>query len=251
MCNKIKPFTVRVIYVVPLDAEPWEEAKRRATEWLEDIQWFFADEMERYGYGRKTFEIARNECDELVFNQISSSLTKQEFGKNRWRNCIRAAEAKGLQSTNDAVVYFYETYDGEASNQGSKGGKNKGGAFLGSLYLKRAKREWIASNNKYDGEVSEWKGKKLGDLSGRAFGIMTHELSHAFGLSDDEDDNKNRKMNLMGSGCRRMRGYFLHDPTHGLCEISEENAAFLDKSRFFAVRELNPRSISFSPETAK
>lgn len=138
-----RPLTVRVVYVVPSDAQPWEEAKRRASEWLEDIQWFFADEMKRLGYEPKTFEIATDESGELIFQQIGSPLTKEAFGKSRCKNCVKAARTNGLQSANDAVVYFYETYDGDVSSQGTKGGKGKGGAFLGSLYLKRAKREWI------------------------------------------------------------------------------------------------------------
>jgi hypothetical protein len=57
---------------VPVDAEPRREAKRRDTERLKDMQWFFADEMTRLGYGPKTFEIARDAGDELVFDQIDS-----------------------------------------------------------------------------------------------------------------------------------------------------------------------------------
>lgn len=238
-----KELAVRVIYIVPKDAEPWGDAKRSATEWLEDIQWFFAEEMERLGYGRKTFEIARDERGELIFHQISSPLTKEEFGNNRVKNCIRAAQAKGLESRNDIVIYFYESYDGKVSSQGARGGRK--GVFLGSLYLKRAKREWIANDNKYDGEISDWRGKKLGDLSGSAYGVMAHELGHAFGLSNDKPDDKNGRRNLMGQGCRRMGGYFRRNLIGDLCILSEQNAALLDKSDFFAVRKLKPKSKVF------
>jgi hypothetical protein len=238
-----KELAVRVIYIVPKDAEPWGDAKRRATQWLEDIQWFFADEMERLGYGRKTFEIARDERGELIFHQISSLLTKEEFGKNRVKNCIRAAQAKGLESRNDVVIYFYETYDGNASSQGTRGGRK--GVFLGSLYLKRAKREWIANDNKYDGEISDWRGRKLGDLSGEAYGVMAHELGHPFGLSNDKPAGRNRKGNLMGNGCQGMRGYFRRDLTGDFCFLSKENAAILEKSDFFSVRRLKPKSTVF------
>ena len=37
--------TVRVIYIEPNDAEAWPDASRRATEMLEDLQHFFADEL--------------------------------------------------------------------------------------------------------------------------------------------------------------------------------------------------------------
>jgi hypothetical protein len=231
-----KERAVRVIYIVPKDAEPWGDAKRRATECLEDIQRFFADEMERVGYGRKTFEIARDERGELIFHQISLPLTKEEFGQSRVKNCIRAAQAKGIESRNDVVVYLYETYDGNVSSQGAKGGRK--GVFLGSLYLKRARREWLASDNEYDGEVFDWRGKKLRDLSGWAIGIIAHELGHSFGLgSNEKREDENYKINLMGSGCRRMLGNFRPDLTRKRCLLSNENAALLDRSKFFALRK--------------
>ena len=129
-----------------------------------------------------------------------------------------------------------------------------------------ARREWIANNNGYAGEVFHWispepmksdtlswnrRGRKRGDVSGSAFGVMAHELGHAFGLSHERTDDRNRKGNLMGNGCRGMRGYFRPDLTDDFCVLSERNAAVLDKNDFFAVRILKPKSMSFSAETAK
>jgi len=262
---KPQPFTVRVIYIVPMDTEPWGEASHRATEWLEDMQWFFADEMQRRGHGPKTFKIANDESGGLVLHQINSSLPKKEFGRNPVNNCKNAAQAHGLRNANDVVVYFYESYlitDGKVSGQGAKGGKRKGGgeAFLSSLHLKVARREWIANDNEYGGEVFDWissepmkgdtlswqgRGRKLGDVSGSAFGMMAHELGHCFGLPGDRTDDTNRKGNLMGKGCRGMRGYFRPDLTDNRCVLSEGSAAMLDKNDFFAVRKLKPKSMSF------
>ena len=103
--HETQPLTVRVVYVVPSDAEPWREARQRATEWLEDIQWFFAEEMQRRGYGPKTFGIATDESGALVFHQIGSPLSKEEFRNHAWNNCKSAAGAHGLRSAHDVVVY--------------------------------------------------------------------------------------------------------------------------------------------------
>ena len=271
MPYRTQPFTVRVIYVVPVDAEPWGEAKHRATECLADIQWFFADEMKRLGYGPKTFEIANDECGALVFHQIRSPLTKEEFRENYWKKCKKVAQAYGLRSTNDVVVYFYESYtitSGEVSGAGARGKRRGlgGEAFLSSLHLKLARREWIVNDNGYNGEVFDWispeamkgdtlswhgRGRKLGDVSGSAFGVIAHELGHAFGLPDNSPPGRNRKGNLMGNGCRGMRGYFRPDLTDDFCVLSEQNAELLENKDFFAVRKLKPKSMSFSDETVK
>jgi len=261
MCYRRRPFTVRVIYVVPMDAEPWGDAKRRATECLEDIQWFFADEMKKLCYGPKTFEIAYDEGGALVFHQIGSPLTKEEFRKEYWNNCKNAAQADGLRSANDVAVYFYESYLITCGKEPCAGARGSGGeAFLSSLHLKMARREWIANDNEYGGEFFDWissepmqddtlswhgRGRKLGDVAGSAFGVIAHELGHCFGLSDDRTNDRNRKGNLMGNGCRGMRGYFRPDLTNDFCVLSEQNAAVLDKNDFFAVRDLKPKSVIF------
>jgi len=112
MSYKHKPFTVRVIYVMPRDVEPWREAKRRAHEWLEDIQWFFADQMEKLDHGPKTFEIATDTRGELVFHQIKTSIPEEEFreSKDFVKNCNKVAKDNGLVSSNDIIVYFCESY---------------------------------------------------------------------------------------------------------------------------------------------
>lgn len=262
-----QPFSVRVVYVVPTGIDPWSETQRRATEWLEDMQWFLADEMNRLGYGKKSFNIATDEGGALVFHQINSSLSSAQFGNDPKKNCKHAAQERNLRSmskdeVNDVIVYFYEWHkiaDGEVI-AGSRGEKRRlgGEAFLSSLHLKMARREWISSDSGYGGRVFDYisplplkgselswngRGKKLGDVSGAAFGIMAHELGHCFGLSNDKSNMSN--VSLMGNGCRRMRGHFRPDLTADRCFLSEESAAVLDKSDFFALRTLKPKSKIF------
>jgi hypothetical protein len=263
------PPIVRVIYIVPVGTKPWDEAECKAAEVLEDLQWFFADEMERWGYGPKSFEIATDENDSLVFHQIDSRLTRDEFMEEYWNNCKNAARDRGLRDPTDitdVTVYFYEAYsffDGIVSHAGAKGWpRGKGGeAFLSSLHLKIARREWISNENGYDGEVFHWidsepmkrgtlswhgRGTKLGDVSGSGFGAIAHELSHCFAVPNQEKMKAGRKGPLMGNGFLGMRGYFRPDLTDDRCFLREQDAAVLDKNNFFAVRKLKPKSISFT-----
>jgi len=264
--------TVRVLYVLPSNVAPWDETKRRANECLEDIQWFFADEMERRGYGPKTFQIATDKSGALVFHQINSPVSKGDFQDDPVPNCKKAAQAHALRNDNDIVVYFHESYSipilrGKVS-AGARGCRrgHGGEAFLSSLHLKMARREWIADTSGYEGKVFEWirpepmkanilswhgRGRQLGDISGSAYGVMAHELGHSFGLPDEEPPGRNRRGNLMGNGFRGMRGYFRSDLTDDFCVLSEKNAAVLDQSPLFAVRDLKPRSTAFQLRVEK
>ena len=57
------------------------DAKQHATEVLKDLQHFFADEMNQrgHGHGPKTFEIARDADNDLLFDKKHSSIEKVQF----------------------------------------------------------------------------------------------------------------------------------------------------------------------------
>lgn len=79
----MQPHTVRVIYIVPSDAKEWLDAKQHATEVLEDLQHFFADEMNQRGHGPKTFEIARDAAMTFCLTQSTALLRKPNFKRIR------------------------------------------------------------------------------------------------------------------------------------------------------------------------
>lgn len=263
-------YTVRVVYVVPKDAQPWQEAATRATYLLEDLQWFFGDEMHRLGYGPKTFQIAREKSGRLVFQQIPSDRRRQDFQKRKENGdqlfvdyCKEASDVFGLRTSNDVVIYFFESYSADEGivSAGTRGGRAAtarglgGEAFISSLILKTANREWMASDARYEGHIPDLPGRpkwdnrvsdRLGDLSGGSYGITAHEFGHCLRAQHDRSDDKRL---LMDRGYRFMRGNFRPDLTATLypetaerCELSRQTAEVLDRSRFFEVRDLKPRS---------
>ena len=255
---------VRVIYIIPNHphCKPWREARRRATEALEDIQWFYADGMEQCGYGQKTFDIATDESGQIVFHQINSILLPQDFtmstGKEFVDRCNEEARREGLFDLTYRTVFFVEAYNITNGKVRARafGSKDRGGAFLSSLHLKLARREWLDNSDTYVGAILDgvsdqslppWHGRgtEYGDLAGAGFGAIAHELAHSFGLSDDRVDTKNRRGSLTGNGWRGMRGYFRPNLTRDCCVLRQYDADLLNSSEFFAIRTLKPKSGDF------
>ena len=48
---------VQLVYFFPSDRKPQSALKVKLRRIIRDVQKFYADEMERHGYGRKTFQI--------------------------------------------------------------------------------------------------------------------------------------------------------------------------------------------------
>jgi len=104
------PNTVRVIYIVPKDAEEWADAKRRAIEVPKDLQDFFADEMNRLVHSPKTFEIARDGEGDLLFEVKPSPLEKAQFQTDYIWACQEVLDGGRPKGALDIEVCFFEGY---------------------------------------------------------------------------------------------------------------------------------------------
>jgi hypothetical protein len=264
--------SVRVIYIIPSDAVPWTGAKGCAMEVLEDLQWFFADEMARLGYGQRTFDIVRELDGSLLFHQINSPLGREQFIQADRRQypsrCRITAKKHGLCDDSNLTIYFVEAYsiiDGQVRANCSGWSRNGGEAFLSSLYLKMALRDWIADSTPYAGMQFEWidpgplpgnlrkwnnHRTTLGDLSGAAYGVIAHELAHGFSVAPQERKG-GRYGPLMGSGHRGMRGYFRPDLTDDRCWLRPEDGQVLDDNQRLTIMELKSKSVVFGTATSR
>jgi len=261
-----EPYTVRLLYVIPADRRAWPEARKRATEFLDDTQKWFALEMARYGYGPKTFDVARDTDGLVIFDIVETEEASGAFQEEALKAvglCKSAAAARNLRANgdHDVVIYICESFridegTGELSGAFARGGVFHGRreCFLSSAHLKLARREWCTSRGPYAGKVipeisesplpdvafrknsgiSRGQPYTLGQLSGKSYGTIAHELGHAFGLTEDnarkDGTDRNRKGYLMGNGFRGMQGYFAPDLTDDFCQVSERNAAVLEGS---------------------
>ena len=260
----MQPHTVRVIYIVPSDAKEWLDAKQHATEVLEDLQHFFADEMNQRGHGPKTFEIARDADNDLLFDARHSSIVKAQFQADPIKACQHELSGGRPRGASDIELCFFEAYsivNGVVSVPGAKTRRRR--CYLNSLHLKIANRDWLHDVGGYAGRVFPWissepmlgttlkwndgHGLQLGDVAGAGFGVIAHELDHAFGGKhhSSQEDERERKGQLMGKGLRGFRGYFRPDLTDDRCVLSKFDAESLNKSEFFDLRKLKPKGAHF------
>ena len=72
-------YTARLIYFLPRGNTPHPNIDKRFDEVLKGSQKFFADEMERHGYGRKTFKFETDKHGNAVVNHVTGRFTDAHY----------------------------------------------------------------------------------------------------------------------------------------------------------------------------
>ena len=62
--------TVRVIYFVPQDTTPRPNIHAKLDRLIKDVKQLYANEMQRHGFGRKTFALETNRQDRVVVHRV-------------------------------------------------------------------------------------------------------------------------------------------------------------------------------------
>lgn len=150
--NLEKPI-VRVYYQAPYNAVRSEadvrEKLRTIDGLVKDAQRFYADEMERHNYGRKTFALQTRRTGELVIHR--ETMFTVDASGNTFIGDVNK-EGHGY------ALWFIDVAEGTKTNCGFGGGENQ----IGEAYI--FPRCWN-------------------------IGTVTHELGHAFGLMHDWRDS--------------------------------------------------------------
>ena len=64
---------VRVIYFLPKDRPPQPDMDTKLDILIKDVQQFYADEMERHGFGRKTFRLETDATGNTVVHHVKGT----------------------------------------------------------------------------------------------------------------------------------------------------------------------------------
>ncbi len=154
-------YIVRVIYFHPNDIEPQEDSVNTLKAMMKDIQTFFADEMERHGYGRKTFRLETDESENVMLHYM-----KGNFDHANYDQTIAVNEIRGRLDFSQKNIYliWVDRYAPD-EHRSSGGGIGSGETVRGSA--------WVFPLN-FDSEL--YRG---------VWATITHEIGHAFGLQHD------------------------------------------------------------------
>ena len=172
------PNIVRIVYFVPNDRTPQSDINTKIETLMEATQTFFADTMERHGYGRKTFTYETDAEGKAIVHHITGQFTDAHYDRqNKWKVWDEIKEA-GFDPTKNiyvAVMDFSKILDGV--HCGTGGNWEHGGVVN------------LVASEECLGEGTE------NSLSGVA--LVTHEIGHAFGL---QHDNRNQPANAIVLG---------------------------------------------------
>ncbi len=78
-------YVVRVVYFVPKDREPDPNMDTKLDTMIKDVRKFYADEMERHGFGKKTFKFESKKNGNVKVHHVKGKYNDADYiTKNRW-----------------------------------------------------------------------------------------------------------------------------------------------------------------------
>ena len=183
----------------PVIARPEPDINTKMDKLIKNMQMFFADEMERHGFGRKTFMFETDSDGNAVVHRVNGDFDDAYYHSNTF---VKVSEEVSRQFDTTKNIYFI-VVDVSTRHIGADCGTASAGTNV----------------------TGDWGGIVLipadGYCSGPDFEGMVphHELGHCFGLSHDFRNNAY----LMSYGSKT--------------ELSLCSAEWLDVHRYFNTRQ--------------
>lgn len=233
---------LKVVYFIPSDCSPPPDRSERLGRVMKHIQSFFRSEMDRYGFGPRTFALEWAAKDRLKLYEIAGKNPAGDYGRNSAPALLAetrfALASQGIDMDEEYVLIMTPLLlwqdDGTATESGPYGGG--GSTFSGCA--------WVYDDPLLDPDLLPSKepgGYFFGPCSKGAFnskyiGGIAFGLGHAFNLPRERESAREKKKfgtSLMGHG-NLTYGNELRD--EGLGTFLSESAA----TRLAVCRAFNP-----------
>ena len=221
-------YVVRQIFFYPSDLQPWQDVDSTLDKLVKHVQQFYADEMERHGFGRKTFQLETDTQGNPVRHYVKGKFTKEHYTKNIIRKANVEISEQFDRSEHLIYLLFINRYE-PIPNFSQVGGNASGDPFKGTANI----------------TLSNYENAPI-RLYTRAWTTIAHELGHAFGLLHDFRESHY----IMSYGENALQ-----------FQLSDCAAEWLDAHRYFnitpnplsqvpTIRMLDPSLVS-SPNTIR
>jgi len=262
--DPIQPM-VRVAYLIPTNRVAQPDAVQRIRWVMRLSQDWYRDQLARYGYGAHTFVLEKEE-DGITprVHVLQSAQTDVYFrgDGNQLTTWSRVLEDVGgvipVWSAGQVWLIIPESHlqaaNGSVSGGVALGASNGSGldagvAMVGGDALARFRPEFLTNTAAYAGQIipevgsfplvqdssfPSFEGSTFSSISSAIIGALIHELGHAFGLPHDFRNDANFYGNLMGNGCRGIRGSFFPGTfTNDFVTLNAAMTRALSVSRYF------------------
>ena len=169
---------VRLIYFLPNDRPPQRDIDAKLVALLKDIQDFYGSEIERHGFGRKTFKLETDKNGKTVVNHVRGKFADAYYHFQTWDTVM--AEIREQFDTLKNIYFVVIDISTEVINHQFCGWGWHYWAGGGELLIP-------ASGNCFEDEFGR--------------GLTAHEIGHTFGLYHNFHNPKY----LMSYGVNRER----------------------------------------------
>ena len=146
---------VRIIYFIPKDRTPQPDIAAKLDAQLKDVQQYYADQMEKQGFGRKTFQIETDPNGKVVVHRVNGKFEGQHYLEDTHIS-VNEEVANGFELSEN--IYYIVVANKRVNNVCGVGHPYN--------HVHIAATEQCISG--------EW-----------GFYVAAHELGHAFGLEHD------------------------------------------------------------------
>lgn len=216
---------LHIVCWTPSDRELPVDYQPRLTRMMEHIRGFYAREMDRLGFGDRSFNLQYDDQKKLILHTVSGKHDTSHYAVQSGREirdeCLPVLQQAGIDARNETILIFCNLADWDAEKRRftHKSPYYAGGSFRGGTAWQLDSPELDSKNLTLKKPMirdGQYGRISLGKHNSIFIGGIAHELGHALGLPHCKarPDETVQGTALMGSG-NRTYGDELRDEGQG------------------------------------